>query len=360
MTRRWPPLALVLCAVAAACSTGSTGASGTSARSSSTSAPPPSSTSAPGPPSSNPPSSNPGASAPPSSAPASSTPASSSPALAAASTADRPTTTAAAPLLADLAAEPAGLGRQLTEALRTIRDPAASAAAVEAAGRRQQLLLRRLAAHPDWQAGALAAAGDDVRAFAANDLVALNAPGDPALAKPIPSLDALPAWTIRSPLPADELLGYYREAQAATGIPWTYLAAINLVETRMGRIVGPSSVGAQGPMQFMPTTWAACCTGDPHADHDAIIGAATYLRRRGGPADMTRAVLGYNPNDAYLAMIDRYVANLTADARLYAGYHAWQVFVATTAGPVRLPEGYAAAAPVPAAAYVAAHPEDRA
>ena len=269
-------------------------------------------------------------------------------------------TTVTPALLAGLAADPPGLARQLTDALRTVRDPAAAADAVDAAGRRQQLVLRRLAAHPDWQAAALVAVGDDVRTFAANDVAALNAPGDPSLAKPVPPLDALPAWTIRAPRPAAELLGYYRQAEAATGIPWTYLAAINLVETRMGRIVGPSSVGAQGPMQFMPATWASCCRGDPMDDRDAIAGAAQYLRRRGGPADMTRAVLGYNPNNAYLTMIQHYVANLSADERLYAGYHAWQVFVSTTAGPVRVPVGYAASAPVPAAGYVADHPDDRA
>ena len=272
-----------------------------------------------------------------------------------------PTTTTVLPaLLAGLAAEPAGLARQLTDALRTVRDPSSSMDAVDGAGRREQLVLRRLAAQPESQADTLAAVGDDVRAFATNDLTALNAPGDRALAKPVPPLDTLPVWTIRAPLPATELLGYYREAEAATGIPWPYLAAINLVETRMGRIVGLSSASAIGPMQFLRSTWDACCTGDPTVDRDAIIGAATYLRRRGGPADMGRAILGYNPNDAYRVMIERYAANLVADERLYLGYHAWEVFVATTSGPVRLPVGFTATERVPAAEYVTAHPEDRA
>jgi hypothetical protein len=263
-------------------------------------------------------------------------------------------------MLADLAADPAGLGRQLTDALRTIRDPAASPDAIVAAGRRQQLVLRRLAARREWQEAALAAVADDVRTFAVNDVTALNAPGDRALAKPVPPLERLPAWTIRAPRPAEELLGYYREAEAATGIGWTYLAAINLVETRMGRIVGLSSANAIGPMQFLRSTWDGCCVGDPTVDRDAIIGAATYLRRRGGPADMGRAILGYNPNDAYRGMIERYAANLAADERLYHGYHAWQVFVATTAGPLRLPVGFSATEPVDAADYWADHLEDRA
>ena len=56
-----------------------------------------------------------------------------------------------------------------------------------------------------------------------------------------------------------------------------YGLAINLAETRMGRIVGVSSAGAVGPMQFLPATWESCCVGDPTDAHDAILGAATYL-----------------------------------------------------------------------------------
>ena len=62
----------------------------------------------------------------------------------------------------------------------------------------------------------------------------------------------LPAWRIVRPEPADELLDAYRDAEAEFGIPWKYLAAINLVETGIGRIRGTSIAGAQGPMQFMP------------------------------------------------------------------------------------------------------------
>lgn len=271
-----------------------------------------------------------------------------------------PTTNVPPPMLADLATDPDGLAAQLTGALRTILDDGAPADAVAAAGRRQQLVYRRLAARPEWQEATVAAVPADLRTFVANDVIAVNAPGDRTLAKPVPPLENLPAWTIRAPLPIDELRGYYDEGAAATGIPWTYLAAINLVETRMGRIVGLSSANAIGPMQFLRSTWNACCEGDPTVDRDAIIGAAVYLQRRGGPADMRRAVLGYNPNDAYLTMIDRYATNLALEPRLYRGYHAWQVFVSTVAGPVRLPVGFRADVPVPAADHVASHPEDRA
>jgi hypothetical protein len=263
-------------------------------------------------------------------------------------------------LLAGLATDATGLGRQLSAALRTIVDPGATAGAVETAGRRQQLVIRRLAAHQDWQPDALAAVDPDLRDIAGNDLAAINAPGNVALAKPVPPKDTIPAWRIRAPLPVADLLAAYQDASAETGIEWVYLAAINLVETRMGRIVGLSGDGAVGPMQFLPATWAVCCTGDPTVDHDAIVGAAHYLVRRGGPADMRRAILGYNPNDAYLEMIERYAGNLRAHPALYAGYHAWQVFVATTSGPIRLPVGFESPEPLDAAGYLATHPDDRA
>ena len=81
-----------------------------------------------------------------------------------------------------------------------------------------------------------------------------------------------------APAPAAELEGYYKEASQATGVPWPVLAAVHLVETRMGRIRGESSAGAQGPMQFLPSTWAAYGQGDINSNHDAIMTAARYLQ----------------------------------------------------------------------------------
>jgi hypothetical protein len=73
--------------------------------------------------------------------------------------------------------------------------------------------------------------------------------------------DTLPAWRIDAPAPAEELLGDYREAESASGVGWNYLAAINLIETRFGSIDGVSAAGAQGPMQFLPSTFAAYGAG---------------------------------------------------------------------------------------------------
>ena len=94
----------------------------------------------------------------------------------------------------------------------------------------------------------------------------------------------------------------------------------------MGRIDGLSTAGAQGPMQFLPTTWAECCTGDIEDPHDAIVGAAVYLKRSGAPENMDRAILRYNRDTRYLDAVKAYAANMAADERAYLGYHTWEVF----------------------------------
>src|SRR5439155_388572 len=52
-----------------------------------------------------------------------------------------------------------------------------------------------------------------------------------------------------------QLQGLWQSAGAAYGIPWQVLASINKIESNLGRNMGPSSAGAIGWMQFMPSTW---------------------------------------------------------------------------------------------------------
>ncbi len=95
--------------------------------------------------------------------------------------------------------------------------------------------------------------------------------------------------------PADELLGYYRDAEAASGVGWNYLAAINLIETRFGSIDGVSTAGAQGPMQFLPSTFSAYSDGgDIHSPRDSIMAAGRYLAANGFANDRDHANFRYN------------------------------------------------------------------
>jgi hypothetical protein len=88
------------------------------------------------------------------------------------------------------------------------------------------------------------------------------------------------------------------------------LAAINEIESNFGQNLGPSSAGAVGWMQFMPSTWAtygvdADADGDkdPNEPHDAIFAAARYLRAGGMPEDPEGAVFAYNHADWYVAEV---------------------------------------------------------
>ncbi|MCU1346361.1 MAG: hypothetical protein JWL70_2627 [Acidimicrobiia bacterium] len=170
---------------------------------------------------------------------------------------------------------------------RGIHDPGLSESATDGWGVQEQRAYRLLARHPEWEAEVRSLLPADLRPSFDFDSKARHAVADHAASQPpVPRSPNLPAWKIIAPRPAAQLLSYYHAAESATGVPWAYLAAINLMETRLGRIVGVSSAGAVGPMQFLPTTWAACCQGDVNDPHDAMMGAAHYLVMRGAPDDM--------------------------------------------------------------------------
>ncbi|HEY0228746.1 MAG TPA: lytic transglycosylase domain-containing protein, partial [Mycobacterium sp.] len=169
--------------------------------------------------------------------------------------------------------------------------------------------------------------------------------------------DTLPAWRIDPPTPADELMGDYHQAESETGVGWNYLAAINLVETRFGSIVGVSTAGAEGPMQFLPSTFASYGQGgDVHSPHDSIMAAGRYLAADGFANDHDHAIYGYNHAHAYVQAVDDYAA-LLADPAAFAGYYRWDVYYVTSAGDVLLPIGYAEASPIGVGDYLAAHPQ---
>lgn len=235
-----------------------------------------------------------------------------------------------------IATEPAALTEQLALIERIIRDPKASADQLAWAGHAQQLAYSRLADYPDWREPVLATLPAGVRAAVIGSLDA----GRQLRSMNAPMPKSLPSWHIVAPASIDDLLRYYREAESTFGVPWYYLAAINLVETRMGRIRGDSSAGAQGPMQFIPSTWAVYGEGDVNSDHDAILAAGRYLKAAGAPGDMARAILAYNHDSRYVAAVTAYAEVMHADAAAFRGYYGWQVYFPTPNGPVLLPVGW--------------------
>jgi len=147
----------------------------------------------------------------------------------------------------------------------------------------------------------------------------------------------LDAIRIGSSAPAARLRAYYAEAQRRFAVPWSLLAAVNFVESHFGRVRSASAAGAQGPMQFLPSTWRRYgLGGDVHDPHDAILGAANYLRAAGVRRNTRRALYAYNPSSAYVDAIQRYARWIARDRFAYLTYYSWQVFAKTTSGERRL------------------------
>ena len=221
-------------------------------------------------------------------------------------------------------------------------------------GHQQQVVVRSIGRRPEWSEAFLAALPADVAPIARLHLDARGALGRLHTAPP---LEDIPAWEIIDPEPLDDLVASYQEAEAATGIDWRILAAINLIETGMGRIDGLSSAGAQGPMQFLPTTWEEVAEGGDIDDpHDAIQGAARYLVRRGGLDDIRAGLWGYNNSDDYVDAVLTYAELLTLDPSALRGIYHWEIYVGTEAGTLWLPVGFRAEAPTSAAAYAEENP----
>ena len=235
---------------------------------------------------------------------------------------------------------PEGSPSTVAEALATsepaIRNPSTPAGDLERHGRAQQVAYRQLAIHPEWMAQVLSRLPDGLHAT-----VRANANAGAELRALTKPQTALPPWRIVPPAPADELLGYYKAAEDSVGAPWNYLAAIHLVETRMGRIRGTSTSGAQGPMQFLPSTWTQYGSGgDINSNRDAIYAAARLLVRNGAPGDMANALFNYNRSQRYVTAVTAYAEQMGADERAYFGYYHWQVYYRLADGDRLLPVGY--------------------
>jgi membrane-bound lytic murein transglycosylase B len=137
--------------------------------------------------------------------------------------------------------------------------------------------------------------------------------------------------------PADKLMDHYRDAQRRFRVGWHVLASVNLVETGFNRLRNDSVAGAQGPMQFIPSTWKAYgMGGDVHDPRDAIMGAANYLRASGAPGDYRRALYAYNPSRLYVSGVLNHARRMIRDRRAFYAYYAWQIFVRTPNGERRL------------------------
>jgi len=149
----------------------------------------------------------------------------------------------------------------------------------------------------------------------------------------------LPTRTVHvgSAAPAADLLRWYHEAERRFGVAWRILAAVNFVESAFGKLRSASAAGAQGPMQFTGSSWRKYgLGGNVHDPHDAILGAANYLRVAGARGNIRRALYAYNPSRLYVDAVLRYARRIGADIHAYYAFYSWQVYVRTLSGTVRV------------------------
>jgi hypothetical protein len=142
-----------------------------------------------------------------------------------------------------------------------------------------------------------------------------SAPPPSALTPPLPGalgapISGVPDFFIESFRIPPFLLPIYQAAGTAYDIPWEVLAAINEVETDYGRDLSVSSAGAEGWMQFLPSSWdryGVDANGagyeDPYNPADAIFAAARYLQAAGGAQHIRAAIYAYNHSQAYVESV---------------------------------------------------------
>lgn len=113
---------------------------------------------------------------------------------------------------------------------------------------------------------------------------------------------------------------YEQAAATCPGLPWTVLAAIGTVESGNGTSnlpsvhAGANPAGAEGPMQFVPATFAAydepvppggADPPSPYGATDAVYAVARLLCANGARdgSDLDAAILNYNHDAAYVAEV---------------------------------------------------------
>jgi hypothetical protein len=169
--------------------------------------------------------------------------------------------------------------------------------------------------HAPGSTGGTRAAGPPSRSAKQPSKLPVPAPAPSSLTPPLPGALGAPIagisdFFIESFRIPPFLLPIYQAAGTAYDIPWQVLAAINEVETDYGRDLNISSAGAEGWMQFLPSSWARYGVDangdgyeDPYNPADAIFAAARYLQAAGGAQHIRAAIYAYNHSQAYVESV---------------------------------------------------------
>jgi Transglycosylase SLT domain len=167
----------------------------------------------------------------------------------------------------------------------------------------------------------------DMTALVGQVQAALGASAQVVRLAPVTASTSLPVDTAPPAGRPANYLQLFQESAAryCPGLSWTVLAAIGQIESADGQNMGPSTAGALGPMQFLPSTWATAGidgfgdTGAPDIMNpfDAVPSAARLLcadGAAGGGAGLRQAIFDYNHADWY---VDEVLALAAEYAREY-------------------------------------------
>jgi peptidoglycan DL-endopeptidase CwlO len=155
-------------------------------------------------------------------------------------------------------------------------------------------------------------------------------------AAPVPGLAAGvfaggPTTLAKADIPPAYLVWYMDAAQTCPGLPWPVLAGIGKIESDHGRSRAPgvrsgsNPAGAEGPMQFLPATFAEHAVDGDHDGKtniydpaDAIFTAAAMLcadgAAAGTPGGLNQAIYAYNHSRAYVAGVFAWAARYATPA----------------------------------------------
>ena len=176
----------------------------------------------------------------------------------------------------------------------------------------------------------IAAAGTVTAALPLLIVLLVTASGSAPVAQASPtSLTGAPTALAKADIPPDYLLWYMDSAQTCPGLPWSVLAGIGTVESDNGKShalgvhSGHNSAGAEGPMQFLPTTFAKYGVDadpghplSPYDPADAIYSAAAMLcaqgARGGSLAGIEQAVFAYNHAQWYVRDVMAWAAKYSS------------------------------------------------
>jgi cell wall-associated NlpC family hydrolase len=130
-------------------------------------------------------------------------------------------------------------------------------------------------------------------------------------------------------IPPNYLVWYVDAARTCPGLPWPVLAGIGKIESDHGRSTAPgvhsgtNSAGAEGPMQFLPATFARYAVNadpsrplTPYDPADAIFTAARMLCANGAQGGSTtgieQALFAYNHAGWYVSSVMWWAAQYAA------------------------------------------------